>query len=111
MSNITNIVELNSYEPPFADYGVVAEDYVAINEILDKTIEIVEVNLFENQSGEGVFILFKDKDDQYKYICTHAVSIVGKCKLFAQADIGPVQAKIGYVKSSKSNRMMYKFIE
>ena len=38
----------------------VDSEYMSINDVLDRDIKIIDFKTFENDKGEGVFILCKD---------------------------------------------------
>ena len=94
---------------PFED---VDSEYMAINDVLDRDIQILDFKTFENDKGEGAYILCDDGHDMF-HICTHSVGLVGVLKNEkVQEMIGqgqPLQACIVKRKSTKSDRMVYSF--
>lgn len=60
-------------EQPFEN--VSDEDFVKVEDILGKTLEISEVKTFENDSGPGAYALF-EVDGKKKFICTHSKPLV-----------------------------------
>ena len=105
----------------------VDSEYMAINDVLDRDIQILDFKTFENDKGEGVFILCKDaefgqqfnkaifRDDGHDmfHICTHSVGVVGTMqnpKVREVLDTGDIIAtRIVQRKSTKSDRMVYSF--
>ena len=88
-------------------------EYRTIDSILGNPIKIMDFKLFENDKGEGVFILCEDDDDEIFHLCTHSVSLVGTMKnpkVREALDTGDfVSTMIVRRKSSKSDRMIYAF--
>ena len=86
----------------------------AINDVLDRDIQILDFKTFENDKGEGVFILCKDTETKLVFhICTHSVGLVGTMqnpKVREVLDTGDIIAtKIVQRKSTKSDRLVYSF--
>ena len=88
-------------------------EYRTIDSILGNPIRIMDFKLFENDKGEGVFILCENDDDEIFHLCTHSVSLVGTMKnpkVREALDTGDfVTTMIVKRKSSKSDRMVYSF--
>ena len=92
----------------------VDSEYMAINDVLDRDIQILDFKTFENDKGEGVFILCKDAETELVFhICTHSVGLVGTMqnpKIREVLNTGDcVATKIVQRKSTKSDRMVYSF--
>ena len=92
----------------------VDSEYMAINDVLDRDIQILDFKTFENDKGEGVFILCKDAETGLVFhICTHSVGLVGTMqnpKVREVLDTGDIVAtKIVQRKSTKSDRLVYSF--
>lgn len=92
----------------------VDSEYMAINDVLDRDIQILDFKTFENDKGEGVFILCKDMETELVFhICTHSVGLVGTMqnpKIREVLNTGDcVATKIVQRKSTKSDRMVYSF--
>ena len=92
----------------------VDSEYMSINDVLDRDIKIIDFKLFENDKGEGVFILCKDVEtDCIFHLCTHSVGLVGTMqnpKIREVLDTGDIVAtRIVQRKSTKSDRMVYAF--
>ena len=92
----------------------VDSEYMAINDVLDRDIQILDFKTFENDKGEGVFILCKDVEtDCIFHLCTHSVGLVGTMqnpKIREVLDTGDIVAtRIVQRKSTKSDRMVYAF--
>lgn len=88
-------------------------EYRTIDSVLGSPIKIMDFKLFDNDKGEGVFILCENDDDEIFHLCTHSVSLVGTLKnpkvreaLDSGEMIGTMVVKR---KSSKSDRMIYAF--
>ena len=107
MNTIVSIRDLVDTQPFDVD-----SEYRSIDSILDKTINVLETKFFENDKGEGAFILCDDGHDIF-HLCTHSVGLVGVLKnekvqeMLAQEQ--PLQARIVKRKSTKSDRMVYSF--
>ena len=88
-------------------------EYRTIDSILGSPIKIMDFKLFNNDKGEGVFILCENDDDEIFHLCTHSVSLVGTMKnpkIREALDTGDIVATmIVKRKSSKSDRMVYAF--
>lgn len=96
---------------PFED---VDSEYMAINDVLGRDIQIMDFKPFENDKGEGVFILCKDVEtDCVFHLCTHSLSLVNTMqnpKIREVLDTGDIIAtRIIQRKSTKSDRMVYSF--
>ena len=107
MNTIVSIRDLVDTQPFDVD-----SEYKSIDSILDKTINVLETKFFENDKGEGAFILCDDGHDIF-HLCTHSVGLIGVLKNEkVQEMIGqgqPLQARIVKRKSTKSDRMVYSF--
>lgn len=107
MSTIVSIRDLVDTQPFDVD-----SEYRSIDSILDKDINVLETKFFENDKGEGAFVLCDDGHDIF-HICTHSIGLVGVLKnekvqeMIAQGQ--PLKAKIIKRKSMKSDRMVYSF--
>ena len=107
MNTIVSIRDLVDTQPFDVD-----SEYKSIDSILDKDINVLETKFFENDKGEGAYILCDDGHDMF-HICTHSISLVGVLKnekvqeMIAQGQ--PLKAKIIKRKSMKSDRMVYSF--
>ena len=107
MNTIVCIRDLVSAQPFDVD-----SEYKSIDSILDKDINVLETKFFENDKGEGAYVLCDDGHDIF-HICTHSIGLVGVLKndkvqeMLAQEQ--PLQAKIVKRKSMKSDRMVYSF--
>lgn len=88
-------------------------EYRSIDSVLRCPIKIMDFKLFNNDKGEGVFILCTNDDDEIFHLCTHSVSLVGTMKnpkVREALDTGDIVATmIVKRKSSKSDRMVYSF--
>ena len=108
MNTIVSIRDLVNTQPFDVD-----SEYRSIDEILDKTINVLDTKFFDNDKGEGVFILCENDDDEIFHLCTHSVSLVGTMKnpkVREALDTGDIVATmIVKRKSSKSDRMVYAF--
>ena len=105
--NMNDIIQSKPFE------GVDSE-YMAINDVLDRNIQILDFKTFENDKGEGAFILCKDTETGLVFhICTHSVGLVGTMqnpKVREVLDTGDIIAtRIVQSKSTKSDRMVYSF--
>lgn len=110
------IDEFKNGTAPFEDYGVGSDGYMSIEDILGKRISIYAVDVFENQNGEGVYILARTpavRNGDFFYLCTHAVGLVNILK---KPEVGEslkggdtIGATIVKRKSQKSDRMVYAF--
>ena len=92
----------------------VDSDYMSINDVLDRDIKIIDFKTFENDKGEGVFILCKDMETELVFhLCTHSIGLVGTLKnpkVREVLDTGDIIAtKIVQRKSTKSDRLVYAF--
>lgn len=107
MNTIVSIRDLVNTQPFDVD-----SEYKSIDDVLGKNINIIETKFFENDKGEGAFILCDDGHDMF-HLCTHSVGLVGVLKnekvqeMLAQGQ--PLQAMIVKRKSTKSDRMVYSF--
>ena len=88
-------------------------EYRTIDSVLRSPIKIMDFKFFDNDKGEGVFILCENDDDEIFHLCTHSVSLVGSLKnpkVREALDAGDVvTTMIVKRKSSKSDRMVYSF--
>ena len=90
----------------------VDSEYRSIDDILNKEINIIDTKFFENDKGEGAFILCDDGHDMF-HLCTHSIGLIGILKnekvqeMLAQDQ--PLKACIVKRKSTKSDRMVYSF--
>ena len=105
--NMNDIIQSKPFE------GVDSE-YMSINDVLDRDIKIIDFKTFENDKGEGVFILCKDIETELVFhLCTHSIGLVGTLKnpkVREVLDTGDIIAtKIVQRKSTKSDRMVYCF--
>ena len=105
--NMNDIIQSKPFE------GVDSE-YMAINDVLDRNIQILDFKTFENDKGEGAFILCKDTETKLVFhICTHSVGLVGTMqnpKVREVLNTGDIIAtRIVQRKSTKSDRMVYSF--
>ena len=92
----------------------VDSDYMSINDVLDRDIKIIDFKTFENDKGEGAFILCKDMETELVFhLCTHSIGLVGTLKnpkVREVLDTGDIIAtKIVQRKSTKTDRMVYAF--
>ena len=107
MNTIVSIRDLVNTQP----FDVESE-YKSIDEILDKTINVLDTKFFDNDKGEGAYVLCDDGHDIF-HICTHSVGLVGVLQndkvqeMLKQGQ--PLQAMIVKRKSTKSDRMVYAF--
>ena len=105
--NMNDIIQ----SKPFED---VDSEYMAINDVLGRDIQIMDFKTFENDKGEGVFILCKDIETECVFhLCTHSVGLVGTMqnpKIREVLDTGDIIAtRIVQRKSTKSDRLVYAF--
>ena len=105
--NMNDIIQSKPFE------GVDSE-YMAINDVLDRNIQILDFKTFENDKGEGAFILCKDTETGLVFhICTHSVGLVGTMqnpKVREVLNTGDIIAtRIVQRKSTKSDRLVYSF--
>ena len=105
--NMNDIIQ----NKPFED---VDSEYMAINDVLGRDIQIMDFKPFENDKGEGVFILCKDVEtDCVFHLCTHSLSLVNTMqnpKIREVLDTGDIIAtRIIQRKSTKSDRLVYAF--
>lgn len=107
MNTIVSIRDLVNTQPFDVD-----SEYRSIDDILDAEINVLETKFFENDKGEGAYVLCDDGKDIF-HICTHSVGLVGVLKnekvqeMLAQDQ--PLKACIVKRKSTKSDRMVYSF--
>ena len=92
----------------------VDSDYMSINDVLGRDIKIIDFKTFENDKGEGAFILCKDMETELVFhLCTHSIGLVGTLKnpkvreILNTGDI--IATKVVQRKSTKSDRMVYAF--
>lgn len=108
MNTIVCIRDLVSAQP----FDGIESEYRSIDDILGKDINILDTKFFENDKGEGAYVLCDDGHDIF-HICTHSIGLVGVLKndkvqeMLAQEQ--PLQARIVKRKSMKSDRMVYSF--
>ena len=110
-TNMVSMAEIKGNDNPFG----IDSEYMSIADILDRDIKIIDIKFFENDKGEGVFILCKDMDTECVFhLCTHSVGLVGTLKnpkVREILDTGDIIAtKIVQRMSTKSNRMVYAFV-
>ena len=106
-----SIMDYIKTESPFENVGITAEDYMPIDDVLGKKIVIMDVMKFENEKGEGLYILF-EIGDEMRYICTHAIGLVrpfDNIKVVNVVRDEGLEAVIVKRKSMKSDRMVYAF--
>ena len=89
-------------------------EYKSIEDVLGRDIKIIDLKFFENDKGEGVFILCMDLDEEELFhLCTHSISLVSTLKnpkIKEVLDTGDaIATKIIRRKSTKSDRMVYAF--
>lgn len=90
----------------------VDSEYKSIDDVLGKDISIIDTKFFENDKGEGAFILCDDGHDMF-HLCTHSIGLIGILKnekvqeMLEQGQ--PLQGTIVKRKSTKSDRMVYSF--
>lgn len=107
-----NMSEISTNGNPFADeFGVGEEDFRTLDSIVDKPVDIIAVEPFENDKGPGVFVLFR-MDGTYRYVCTHSVTLTSKLTSQAVRDV--LAQEENYIectfikrKSTKSDRYVY----
>ena len=105
--NMNDIIQ----NKPFED---VDSEYMAINDVLGWDIQILDFKPFENDKGEGVFILCKDIETECVFhLCTHSIGLVATMKnpkIREVLDTGDIVAtRIVQRKSTKSDRLVYSF--
>ena len=107
MNAIVSIRDLVNSQPFEVD-----SEYKSIDDVLGKNINIIETKFFENDKGEGAFILCDDGHDMF-HLCTHSIGLVGTLKnpkVREVLDTGDIIAtKIVQRKSTKSDRLVYAF--
>ena len=107
MNTIVSIRDLVNTQPFDVD-----SEYKSIDDILDTEINVLETKFFDNDKGEGAYVLCDDGHDIF-HICTHSVGLVGVLQndkvqeMLAQDQ--PLKACIVKRKSTKSDRMVYSF--
>ena len=112
---VISIADFISKAPFEEDYGIGADAYRPITDILGEKIMIVAVKHFTNEKGKGVFILAypEGNTDDMFYLGTHAMGLVGTTEqpaLIDALDKGAlIEATIIERKSSRSDRMVYAF--
>ena len=112
---VTYITDYMESSNPFKEtYGV--DEYVPLEDVLDRDIDIYAVERFENQNGPGVYILAKEpvagRDGDFFYLCTHSVGLtetLSQDKVMSALEKEPIRARIVKRKSKKSDRMVYAF--
>ena len=107
MNTIVSIRDLVDTQPFDVD-----SEYKSIDDILDKEINIIDTKFFENDKGEGAFILCDDGHDMF-HLCTHSIGLIGILKNEKVQEMleegQPLQGTIVKRKSTKSDRMVYSF--
>lgn len=108
---MVSMAEIKGNDSPFD----IESEYMSINDILGRDIEINDFKTFENDKGEGAFILCKDAQTYAVFhLCTHSVGLVGTLKnpkVREILDTGDIIAtRIVQRKSTKSNKMVYTFM-
>ena len=112
MGTIIDMGTLKNTACPFEDYGCDAEDYVPLDTVVGKEVMIYAVKEFENDKGPGVYVLL-NFDKQFKYICTHSITITAKLTSDAVKDVlkddtdDCIRGTFIRRKSQKSDRMVY----
>lgn len=101
---------------PFEDYGITKDDYLPIDTVLDTNIMVSAVEIFNNEKGEGAYILASAgavKAGEPFYICTHAIGLVNTLNkpelLQALAEGNTITCRITKRKSKTSDRQVYAF--
>lgn len=70
--NIGDLLVQNPFD------GVEQDQHIQIDEMLDKSFTILDIEPFESvKKGPGVYVLI-DLDGDIRYICTHAISLTSK---------------------------------
>ena len=108
-----NITDIAGNKAPFEEeYGVTSEDFIPVEELLDRQIEIVAVKSYENDKGPGVFALV-EVAGELRYLATHSIGLVSMMtdeNVRNNLDMGfRVSGTIIRRKSKKSDRMVYAF--
>ena len=102
--NIRDQIEVQPFD--------VESDYKPVDDVLNANIRIIATKFFENDKGEGAYVLCDDGVETF-HICTHSIGLVGILKnpkvqdMLAQGT--PLEARIVKRKSTKSDRMVYTF--
>ena len=95
-----------------APFEGVDSQYRSIDDMLGYEISILDTKFFENDKGEGAYVLCDDGHDLF-HICTHSIGLIANLKNEkVQEAIGegvPIKTKIVKRKSTKSDRMVYSF--
>ena len=70
----------DTYEKPFPDIELTEEDFVPIESLVGREIEICDTKTYENDKGPGIYILFRFATDKkepapYKYTATHSINL------------------------------------
>lgn len=100
---------------PFEDYGCASEDFVPVEDVLNREIAIHAVKEFENTKGEGVYVLFY-LDGKFHYVCTHSITITAKLtsdkvkEVLRDDTADTINAKFIKRKSKNSDRMVYDIV-
>ena len=107
---MVNMSELRNTQP----FEGSESEYKSIEQVLGREIKIIDLKFFENDKGEGVFVLCMDTDEEELFhLCTHSISLIGTLKnpkIKKVLDTGDViVTKIIRRKSTKSDRMVYAF--
>jgi hypothetical protein len=119
MSKIFSMKELNTTTTnnPFEMFGVEDKDYVTLDDILNIPVDVYAIKAFENDKGPGVFLLINgiEARDDYKYVCTHSITITSKFttdkvnEVLAEGSGQAIRGMFIQRKSKKSDRMVYDF--
>lgn len=91
MAKISDIVMTSPY----------TAEYIEINDLIGKPIEIVDITPFENNKGKGVHALITLDGKEYR-ICTHGVVLTDKlsrAEIIAAVKEEPIECKIVKVAS------------
>ena len=108
MNNAIKIRDIVNTQP----FEGIDSEYKSIDDVLGKDINVIDTKFFENDKGEGAFILCDDGQEIF-HICTHSIGLIGILKnekvqeMLAQGT--PLDARIVKRKSTKSDRMVYSF--
>lgn len=78
MATVLSIEDFYENTVPFPEYDLGKDAYLPIDEAVNKPITVHAVQTFENDKGEGIYLLVC-MDNEFKYICTHSISL---CKTF-----------------------------
>lgn len=78
MATVLSIEDFYETAIPFPDYDLGKDAYLPIDEAVNRMVTVHDVQTFENDKGEGIYLLVH-LDGQFRYICTHSISL---CKTF-----------------------------